>query len=108
MSQAPIFILCIFGFYINKMFIRLNKAKILRSTSCILFLFIAKPICLTLLFCHLCRKSHEANLLQLFHICYILQPIDSFFLLKAMTAVQRYKVVRKKSANPKHEILANI
>lgn len=36
MSQALIFILCIV-FYINKTFIRLNKAKILRSASCLLF-----------------------------------------------------------------------
>ena len=30
----------LFVFYINKMFIRLNKTKILRSASCLLFLFI--------------------------------------------------------------------
>lgn len=51
------------------MFIRLNKAKILRSASCLLFLFVvAKPIDLTWLFCSLCRKSHKTNPLQLFHI----------------------------------------
>lgn len=41
MSQELISILCIV-FYINKMFIRLNKVKILRSASCLLFQFIVE------------------------------------------------------------------
>lgn len=59
-----------FVFYINKMFIRWNKAKILRSASCLLIPFIAiKPFNLkTWLLYSLSRKIHKTDSLQISHI----------------------------------------
>lgn len=84
-----------FVFYINKMFIRLNKAKILRSASCLLFLLILNdPVTFPWTFCSLCR-SHKANPLQPSHTHGLPQlTISCSLFQKAITEVQTFEMQR--------------